>query len=85
MGVIFRAMGSKKQPTVQRSIRLPEDLYRMVQMEADKHHGSDFTAALIYLVSKAREYSDWEKRVISEGMGGCLGESHAPPAKRGAK
>jgi hypothetical protein len=78
-------MGSKKQATVQRSIRLPEDLYKAVQQEADQYHGGDFTAALIFLVSKAREYSEREKRLIAEGWECHKGEERAPQTKRGVK
>lgn len=48
-------MGRKKEKTKQVAIRLPESLHEFVRQRADRLDGGDFTAALIELLSQARE------------------------------
>jgi len=48
-------MGTKKEKTIQRSIRLPISLMRFIEKRAERYHGKDFTAAIIELLYHARE------------------------------
>jgi hypothetical protein len=75
-------MGRKKQSTVQRSVRFPADLFQILQDEADLHHGGDFTSAVIFQISKARVWTEKEKRWIREGSRRDKGESPAPRRKK---
>ena len=48
-------MGRKKEKTKQVAIRLPESLHEFVDRRSYRLHGGDFTAALIELLSQAKE------------------------------
>lgn len=60
-------MGTKKSPTRRHAVRLPDDLDAAVIAEAKLRHGGDFTAAVIWLLSKALEAKAKEERWIREG------------------
>lgn len=49
------AMGIKKEKTRQVAVRLPVSLHEFVLKRAARLHGGDFTAAMIELLSQARE------------------------------
>lgn len=55
-------MGTKKEKTKQVAIRLPLSLYEYVSKRAARLHGGDFTAAIIELLSWARELLNERER-----------------------
>ncbi len=48
-------MGRKKEKTIQRNCRLPLSIDDFVERRAKWRHGQDYTAAIIELLSIARE------------------------------
>jgi hypothetical protein len=57
----------KKENRVQRGVRFPPDLYRIIEKLARAKHGGDFTGAVISLLSEGLDYLKTVERWKREG------------------